>query len=184
MQYEAGPLCVEHHLKHQQASWFEFAKEAAVANYLADKIAQGTGYLLPPNYINIPRPPSLGDTLTLNHINITGSKVGMVNTGIIKEVRNLDASISVFKSRGHNQLAESLREFTQLLWDSQLAPDVKEEIAQQLTYLAGQAQADPAQRSKGIVKSVLLGVQEMIGRVSVLAGAWSRLQPLFEQAFQ
>ena len=184
VQYEAGLLCVDHHLKHQQAAWYSFACAASVANHLSDEIAQGMGNILPPNYIIIPKPPSMGDKLTLNHIDIKGSNVGMVNTGVIKHVSNLDASITVFKAAGQNELGESLRQFTQLLWSSELAPSTKEEVAEQVALLAGQVQAEPLQRSRGIFKSVLRGVKETIGTAGTLAQAWYRLQQLLEQAFQ
>ena len=182
-EYAGGmQLCVEHHLMFQQAGWYLLAEAAALKNYFADQIAQSTGYLIPPNYINIPQPPNMGDKLTLNHINITDSKVGVINTGIIKHVKHLDASITAFKVTGNDALANSLREFTQLLWDSELEPSVKEEVAQQLAFLAAQVQAEPGQRSVGIVKSILSGIKGAIGSIGPLVEAWAKLQSLLEQA--
>ena len=182
--YGGQPMCVQHHLMIQQASWIQFAQHAALINEYKSQIAQGTGYLLPPNYMKIPPPPSLGDNLTFNNIRVTNSSVGVINTGTIKRIENLDASVTVFRSRGQKGLAESLQDFTQSLLDSEVGQATKEEIAQQVEYLVAQAQADPGQRSMAIAQSVLRGIKESVSMVRPLNEAWAKLQPLLEDAIR
>lgn len=180
--YSGNPMCVRHHLMMQQAAWIQFAQSAAWLNFIEGQIAQGTGYILPPNYISIPAPPRMGDNLTFNNINVTDSNVGMVNTGTIQKFEHLDASVSVFQQHGDDALAEALRDFTQRLWDGDLEPTLKEEIAQHVEYLAAQAQAEPERRSMGVARSVVRGVSETLRETASLAGAWTTLQPLLERA--
>ena len=105
----------------------------------------------------------------------------MINTGTIRQFQHLDASITAFETRNNRELAESLRSFTQLLWDSDLDPQTKDEIAEQVAYLAAQAQAEFGERSKGTVKSVFRGIKETVSTFGSLAQSWSTLQPLLEQ---
>ena len=184
VQHESGPLCVRHYLMFQQASWIQFAQWAAMLNETKGQIAQGTGHIVPPNYIQIPPPPSLGDHLTFNNIKVTDSSVGLINTGTIKRIESLDASVTKFAASGKAELSESLQSFTQLLFDSPSEASVKDEIAQQVEYLVAQAQAEPIQRSKGIIKSVLEGIERTTTAVPPLAKAWDNLQPMLKEALQ
>ena len=184
VQYEGQPLCVRHHLMVQQASWIQFAQLAARLNEVKGQIAQGTGYILPPNYIQIPPPPSLGDNLTFNNIKVTDSSVGLINTGTIRRIEHLDASVTTFAVRGKDELAECLQHFTQVLVDSEADQAVKEEIAQQVEYLVAQAQAEPSQRSVGIIKAVFEGIEKSTAMLTPLAKAWINLQPLLRDALQ
>ena len=181
--YDGSNLCVRHYLMMQQASWIEFAKIAAMLNHTESRLAASSLFRVP-NYITIPPPPSLGDTLTLNNIEVKESSVGIINTGTIKRIENLDASITLLMEGEKHELAKSLKCFTQLLLDSEIGHHTKEEIAQQTEYLSSQAQMEPAQRSMGMVRSLLKGIKETVGTASALAEAWSKLQPLFEAAFQ
>lgn len=184
VQYGDQPLCVRHHLMVQQASWIQFAQSAAMLNEIKGQIAQGTGYIIPPNYMQIPPPPSLGDNLTFNNIKVTDSSVGLINTGTIRRIEHLDASVTKFAATGKDELAESLRNFTQLLVDSSADQTIKEEIAQQVEYLVAQAQAEPAQRSTGIIKSVLGGIEQSTAMLTPLVKAWANLQPMLKEALQ
>ena len=182
--YENQSLCVRHHLMVQQASWIQFAQSAAMINELKGQLSQVTGYILPLNYMQIPQPPSLGDSLTFNNIKVTDSSVGLINTGTIKRIEHLDASVTTFAARGKDELAEYLKHFTQVLFDSEIDQAAKAEVAEQLEYLVGQAQAEPSQRSTGIIKAVFGGVEQSIAKVTPLTKAWANLQPLLKDALQ
>ena len=115
MDYGGSPLCVERHYMMQMASYLQISQVAANLNYLSEKIAQGTGYIVPPTYIQIPPAPFIGDSFTLNHINVSNSTVGAINTGT---VGHLDAAITMFKGHGNAELASAIKEFTQALIDN------------------------------------------------------------------
>ena len=177
-------LCVQHYLMFQQASYLEFAQIAGVLNQVKGQISLGQGRLIPPNYMEIPPPPSMGDSLTFNNIKITDSNIGLLNTGTIEKIRSLDISISILGDKGNEELAEALKCFSQILADCEIDPSIKEEIAQQVEYLVAQAQANPAQRSNAINKSILAGIERSTAIFEPLAKAWANLQPLFRAALQ
>ena len=180
--YASGWLCIRHFLMLKQAEWFQFAQLAAWHNNIQESISRGTGYITgPPNLIKIPQPPTIGEGLTLNNIQISHSTVGLINTGTIKRVEHLDASVTTFSQTGKEELSQALREFVQLLVDSDISPDLREEIAQQLEFLTAEVQADPIQQRPAICKSLLDGVQRTIEKIPVLVEAWTSLQGLLEK---
>ena len=143
--FGGNPLCVEHHLKMQQAIYLQHSQIAAHINYLSEEIARGTGYILPPNRIEIPRPPFLGDSLNLHNINVSNSTIGAVNTGTVE---HLDAAITLFERRDEDELAAAIKEFTQALIDTnEIEASTINEIAEQLAFLVAQASAKPEDRS-------------------------------------
>ncbi len=77
-------LCVEYHLKMQQATYLQVSMLAADLNFLQAKMSVGTGGLIPPTRVGIPPPPFIGDNFTLNNINVSGSTIGAINTGTIQ----------------------------------------------------------------------------------------------------
>ena len=174
-------MCIDHQLKLKQADWYDFAKLAAWHNKIADDIAVGTGYVLgPPKHINIPPPPNVGGNLVLNNINITGSAIGMLNTGTIKNVGNIDTSVTNFRATGNEELADALKDFTQLLVDTVDEPE-RNNISEHLAYLAAQAQAEPQQRSGSLCKTILNAVGTTVKTIPQLSQSWLALRPLFEK---
>ncbi|MBA7696850.1 hypothetical protein ES703_105502 [subsurface metagenome] len=179
--YDDIPLCVEHHLKMQQATYLQMSMVAANINFLQDEISTGTGGIVPPSYVNIPPPPFIGDNLTLNNINVAGSTIGAINTGTIK---NLDISIDTIRNQGQDDLATVIKELTEVVIKSnELNEVVKRDIAEQLEYLAAQVTSDSKNRSIGIIKSILVGIRDPISISAGLLAIWDKAEPLFRAAF-
>ena len=178
--YAGNPLCVEHHLMMQQASYLQASQLAAQLNLVSEEIARGTGYIVPPTRIQIPRPPFQGDILTLNHIDVSNSTIGAINTGTVK---NLDVAISLFQGQRETEIASAVKEFTQALVDSDdLDASTKNDVAEQLAFLVTQVKAKPDERSSGMVKSVISGIRSLVSSTSSLVTLWEKLQPLIEKA--
>ena len=179
VEYGGNALCVDHHLKMQQAHYLQASLLAANINYLDEEIARGTGYLLPPNRLEIPKPPFMGDQLTLNNINVSGSTVGAINTGTIQQ---LDSEISLLTGHGNHELASALKDLTQAIIDNQELPATeKDEAAQQLAFLGAQLTIKPDQRSRGVVKGLLSGMTKILSVSTSLMTLWDKLRPLLEQ---
>lgn len=179
--YDGVPLCVDHYLKMQQAVYLRAHIIAANMNFLQGKISAGTGGLIPPVYMNIPPPPFIGDTLTLNNINVSNSTIGAVNTGTI---RNLDISIDEMKTQGKDDLAEVVKELTEAIVESnELNEAMKNDIAEQLEYLVAQATTESKNRPMGIIKSILAGIRDPIAISAGLLTIWDKAEPLFHAAF-
>lgn len=163
----------------QQASYLRISLLAAHENYLSEEIAQGTGYILPPNRIEIPRPPFWGDQLTLNNINVSQSTIGAINTGTVQQ---LDSAITLFAGQGQGEIATAVKDLTQAIIDNvELEASVKDDLAQQLAFLVTQLAAKPEQRSRGIIRSVLSGISGLITNSASLMTLWDKLRPLVER---
>lgn len=175
-----GDLCVDHYYKLQQAIYLQSSMVAAMQNLLAAELDAGTGYLVHHPRIIIPPPPSIGDNVTFNNINIDRSTVGAINTGILS---NLDVSMDLVKSKGEDELAAAIKELTQAIYDSKEVDDsFKNDILDQLQFIVAQATAEPENRSTGLVKSVLAGIRSSISVVAGLLAIWDRVEPLIEVA--
>lgn len=175
-----GDLCVDHYYKLQQAIYLQSSMVAAMQNLLAAQLDAGTGYLVHHSRIIIPPPPSIGDNVTFNNINIDRSTVGAINTGILS---NLDVSMDLAKSKGEDELAAAIKELTQAIYDSKEVDDsFKNDILDQLQFIVAQATAEPENRSTGLVKSVLAGIRSSISVVAGLLAIWDRVEPLIKVA--
>ena len=175
VKYADSPLCVQHNLMMFQADYLQSAMLASMANTIADQIDAGTGYLTRASRVILPRPPFVGDTFTLNNINVSNSTVGVINSGTIQ---NLDNRIDLTRAEGETDLASALQEFAQELHNSQdLAEEQANEIAEQLDFLLTQVGAKPEARTIGLAKSALSGIKATLAASPVLIGLWDKLAP-------
>jgi hypothetical protein len=173
-------LCVDHYLKLQQANYLQSSMLAANLNFIADQLDKGTGYLIRHSRVELPRVPFIGDTLTLNNINVSDSNIGAINTGTIQ---NLDASITVAKTQGQPDLAEAINKLAQAIIDNiEINDAMKNEIAEQLAFLMSQVTAKPEDRSKGMIRSILNGLKSSISMVASLLTIWDKVEPLLHAA--
>jgi hypothetical protein len=174
-------LCVEHYLKLQQANYLQSSMLTAMFNLSADQLDKATGYIMRHSRIELPRVPFIGDTLTLNNINVNSSNIGAINTGT---VQNLDASITVAKTQGQPDLAEAVNKLAQAVIDNTEINDaMKNEIAEQLVFLMSQVTAKPEDRSKGMIRSILNGLKSSISVTAGLLTIWDKVEPLLHAVF-
>ncbi len=133
--YGGIPLCVDHYLKMQQAAYLQASILAANVNFLIGQLDLSMGGIPTPR-VELPRPPFVGDTLTLNNISVANSTVGAINTGTIQ---HLDSAISIMQGQGNEKVAEAIRELTQAVVDSaELGNATKNELAELLESLVSQ----------------------------------------------
>ena len=176
VEYQGHGLCVDHHFKMQQAAYMQQLYLAAHINWLEHDIAVATGFIVPPNYIDLAPLPAIGNTVTFNHINITDSNVGVLNTGTFQRFGRLDVSIGMFADKGQRDLASALKRFSEeVLKQEQLAAETREEIAQHLEFLVAQAHADEKDRQKPLAKTVLRGMLDLLGGATSLTALWEKL---------
>ena len=179
VEYQTHPLCVEHYrmmmqIEHSRLSWI-----AANLNVVRGEL--NAGGLIQDPMMEIPPNPFIGGDITLNNLNISQSTIGSLNTG---NIVNLDAGITIMRSRGENELAAAIKEFTEAVSNSnEINKAGINEINEQLEFLVAQATAEPQNRSIGTVKSVLSGIQSSISSVAGLLTIWNNIEPLFKAAF-
>ena len=174
-------LCVDHHLKMQQALYLQVSMLAAQLNYLNSELESGSGGLMRLPRINIPPTTFAEGNVTFNNINVAGSNIGAINTGTIK---NLDTSITIIENQGNSDLAVAVTELTEaVIKSNEIGNSVKDEINQQLELLVSQVTLDQQSRSMGVIKSLLAGTRNSVSVVASLLTIWDRVEPIFKSAF-
>jgi hypothetical protein len=152
--FSGHDLCIEHYRMLQETYQAQLRMAAANLNYATAQIEAAVGMPgLLPRY-QIPSSPS---NLTLTNITVSGGNVGVINTGTIQR---LDSSITVMREHGNDDLARAIKELTNAVIASQEVSDAaKNEIIQQLDFLADQVMSDAGSRPMGVIKSVLAGMR-------------------------
>jgi hypothetical protein len=151
-------------------------------NYLTQmsEAAVGIRGVLPK--FQVPRPVVHADVLTFHNINVDRSVVGSINTG---EVQQIDVAIEHVRASGDEGLVEALKEFTEaVIAEAQLNVELRNEIVEQIAFLASQAALPKEKRRPSVGKAVMVGVKDAISGVAALVTLWERFSPLFAGLFK
>lgn len=175
-----NPLCVDCHLKFEQAMEIQSARCIREMNYLIGSIESVAG--VPSGVLARypePQPVIHQGPLTFHNIKVDRSVVGSINTG---EVQRIDVAMSHIMSSGDEELAGALKEFTEaVLAASELDADSKNELVEQISFLASQSILPKEKQKRGIIKTVLLGVTTTVTMSASLLTIWDKLQPILEK---
>ncbi len=176
-----NPLCADCYLKFQQATQMQNAIQIQKVNYLTDMIEATIGiYGVLPRY-KVTQPMVHQGPLTFNNIRVDQSVVGSINTG---DVQRIDIAMSDIKRSGNEELVKALEEFTEaVIAETKLEAKLRNEIIEQISFLASQSALPKENQKPGIVKAVLLRVKNMASTIVLLASLWDKLQPLLEKVF-
>jgi len=176
-----NPLCVDCYLKFQQATQMQNATQIQKVNYLTDMIEAKIGiYGVLPRY-KVPQSMVHQGSLTFHNIKVDQSVVGSINTG---EVQRIDIAMSHIKIAGNEELVKALKEFTEaVIAETKLNAELKNQIIEQISFLASQSALPKENQKSGIVKAVLLRVKDTICTITTLASLWDKLEPILEQVF-
>lgn len=174
-------LCVDCYLKFQQAIQIQNDSLAQEINYLTDMMEATFGiYGVLPRY-KVPQPMVHQGPLTFHNIQVDRSVVGSINTG---EVQRIDIAMSHIKTSGNEKLVKALKEFTEaVIAETKLDAELKNQIIEQISFLASQAALPKEKQKSGIVKAVLLGIKHTVSTIVSLSSLWDKLQPLLEGIF-
>jgi len=150
-------------------------------NYLTDMMEATIGlYEVLPRY-KIPQPMVHQGPLTFHNIKVDQSVVGSINTG---EVQRINVAMDHIKTSGNQELVKALEEFTEaVINETKLDAELKNQIIEQISFLAFQSTLPKEKRKPGIVKAVLLAVKNTVSTMVALSSLWSKLQPLLEHIF-
>ena len=176
-----NPLCVDCYLKFQQAIQIQNTMLVQEMNYLTDMMEATIGlYEVLPRY-KIPQPMVHQGPLTFHNIKVDQSVVGSINTG---EVQRINVAMDHIKTSGNQELVKALEEFTEaVINETKLDAELKNQIIEQISFLAFQSTLPKEKRKPGIVKAVLLAVKNTVSTMVALSSLWSKLQPLLEHIF-
>lgn len=172
------PICLDHYLALQQTEHTRFAREAARANHAIEMMEASTGVYGFPR-IQAPQAGPNFNTGNTNYHNVSlsNSVVGAVNTGY---VQRLNVAVSTLSQAGQEELADSLKRFSEALLSSrELESEVRTRVLEQLDYLTSGA---TFQSPKSVVASILKGIRDSVTTSSALMGLWEKLEPLMKEA--
>jgi hypothetical protein len=163
--------------RQQQEQFLESIHRANMLNFILER-AEGMsagprGFL---GRVPVPQITSTtvrGD-ITLNKINIDRSTVGVLNTGQMQGIQQIDVNISKLDQTAKADVAEALRALTEaIVSDRQISVLQRSELVEQLHELSDQAPLPPDQRKTGVIRAVIAGLSSSLNAVSALATIWA-----------
>lgn len=124
----------------------------------------------------------IGD-VTLNHINISNSNVGMVNTGKI-QAESIDLSIDALIKGNEQELAKAIKDLTTATLQSQQVTNAnRNEIVELLAHIAEESIKPPEYRKKNLIMSAISRVGELVSLTEGLAKIWEHCSPTIKSFF-
>jgi len=180
-QIEGNPLCLDCAYKAEKINYMKQEQYMRQINFLMADMETMVGMPgILPRY-EMPKPNPIIKTqgvLTLNNINVNQSVVGSINTGSIEQI---DVALTNIKNGGAEETADIIREFTEaVLEEKKLNTDIKNEIIEQLSFLASQAALPEEGQKKSIIFPVLNKIRKGIESIPILLILFEALEKLFK----
>jgi len=179
-QINGSPLCLDCAHKAEQINYMKQQQYMREINYLTAEMESIVGIPgILPRY-EMPKPTPIIKTqggLTLNNINISQSVVGSINTGNIGQI---DVALTNIKNGGAEETAKIIKEFTEVvLGEQKLNNDIKNEIIEQLSFLANQAAIPEEGQKKSIIGPILNTIKKSIESIPKLLTLFEALKNIF-----
>ena len=179
------PLCLACYHTHSQIVQAELATMERHLNYLSDEMAMIAG--LPPAGPRYPerRVVQMTGGVTFNNIRMDRSTIGVLNTGSIGSIRDVDNAITILKQGDNPALGIAVEGLTEAVaTNRELQREEKDQILEALSVLTKDAAAPKANRKPTVARTLLTHLDELIKRVPALLALWGIAKSLFEAAYQ
>jgi hypothetical protein len=176
-------LCVHCNAILQDSVYKQQVMNVAMMNLAMDEMDAAVGFPGSSPRIELPQTSTIihGGDMNIHNINVTDSVVGAINTG---NVKTIDVSIDHLKQSNNEDVAEALRQMTEaILGEPSLNDSGKNEMIDQITYLATQAQIGEQDRQKGTIKAVFGNLKEAVGAFHTLNDVWGLVKPVLSAFF-
>ena len=157
-------LCLKCHTLLQDNNYRTFLMNATMLNQSMDHMDMVTGIHLGGKRISVNAlAKAMSKPMTSNHINISNSSVGVLNTG---DLAKINAVITITEGSDVEELGHEIRNFAQAVVDSQELPkETKQEVGELLGTLSEQI---AGKRSKSVIGAVLKGIEERVKSANTL----------------
>lgn len=175
-------LCLEHYTMLSNNLRAQQIESMAMMNYLSDSIDRVFG--LPPSgpRIEIPHQAVLNSPMTFNHIQIDRSVVGAINTA---QVARIDVAMQNIRNQGNEDVSKAIKSLTEaIINDKQANKTEKNQILEQLTFLAEQATLPKSQQQKSVIKMVIKAIPSTLNTISSFSNLWSKWGATIEEFFK
>jgi hypothetical protein len=183
IQLDSGQaLCVEHYSMFSSALSEQQRNSMAMMNYYRERLYETLG--APPSNvrINIPQPVINKSPVTYNNISIDRSVVGAVNTA---QVGRIDIAMENIKNTGSDNINKALKALTEtIIKSSELEHKEKEQLVEELAFLAEQATLPKEQRQKSVIGMVLKAMPLSLATAVNLTTLWAQWEPTLHQFFK
>ena len=165
-------LCLEHRTMLVQSAQQSQRDNMAMMNYLRDQINETFG--LPPSQTRIQVPQDIINhaPVTYNHINVSDSVVGSINTA---QVGRIDVAMNRIANGGNEEVANAIKSLTEAVLSSkEVDSGIRDQLIEQLSFLAEQAVLPKAQQQKSVIGIVLETTATTIGAIASLSALWTQ----------
>jgi hypothetical protein len=176
------PLCLDCNAKLQDILDRQAEQHERMINHLTAEMEAYIGLpgLMPQFPPRRPRPIIQTGHVTMHHIRIDHSIVGLVNSGFIGSV---DSAVGSMSAAGETNGAAAFKEFTEQVLALNIDPPKKDSILEILTVLASEATLPPPQRRTIPMRALLAELATVTSGVASLAELYARFAPAFARLF-
>lgn len=168
------PICIDCNLKLQQAFQIRDNALKEQVNFLLDQAEAITGiYGVTPRY-KIAHPVIHQGSMNFHTINVDRSVVGAINTGT---VRKMEVALNDIHLRNENAALETqLKEFTEgILREASLSVEAKNEIIEQLSFIAEQIAVPKESRITAVMKGLVANIAANVAATG-LVNHWTAIR--------
>ncbi len=164
-QYDHGlVLCLKCNAILQENNFRSFLMNASMMNHAMDEMDMVTGIRLGGDRIPVSQlAQAMSRPMTNNHITISNSSVGVLNTG---DLAKINAVITITEGSDVEELGQNIKDFAQAVLDSdEVTKEDKHDIGELLGTLSEQI---AGKRSKPVIESILKGIEDRVKSVNTL----------------
>ncbi len=183
--YQVGeqkiPLCLSCHALMQQTIQRNVDMLREEMNHSMDSIDSMFGISTGARY-PVKRPVLVsGGTVNNNHIAITNSQVGVLNTG---NIQNLNQTINNLYSVSQKDLADNIKNFSQaIISEAKLDDSQKSEVLESLDIITKELFQKPENRKKSVAKVLMGQIAGIAGFTADALAIWQVLYPMLQKFF-
>ena len=183
--YQVGdqkiPLCLQCNALMQQTIERNVQMLREEMNHTTDRVNSMFGLTGGPRYPT-KRPVLVSSgTINNNHIAISNSQIGVLNTG---NIQNLNQTIDTLYSTSHKELADNIKNFSEAILNaSELQKEQKDEVLESLDLITKELFQKPESRKKTVAKSLMAGISKTVELAANSMTVWQGLHPLLQKFF-
>lgn len=169
------PLCLSCFERIQALEQQKLDNLRQLANIAMDQFDAIAPYGMPRTRFDIPKRVQITGGAKMTTINVSGSNIGAINTGVVKRI---DSNIVAMASGGGLDIAKSLKEITEAVANSQeLSEGQKQEALELLNGISEEAVKPKEERKPGMVKTLAAGVATTVQSAAAVLEIWNKIQP-------
>ncbi len=174
------PLCLECNLKFVQMTTLQNEMIERQINYFSDLADYTVGF--GPSGPRFPQRKTVNlGSVALNNIKVDNSTIGVINTGNIETV---DVAVSALTGSGNKDVATALNQLTtEVIKNTELQNDVKNQIIELLSLIASEATAPKERQRKGAMKALISQLKDLLSISDSLSHIWEKWGSTIQSIF-